>query len=124
MKKVIVPLMLAFGVTLAVIIGQRMSTDAMAVVIGVAVGVAASVPTSLLLVALLRRERGGSWRTEPPAPPAYPQLQSPNLIVLNPADLLGQRKEAPYVPPLPDGYVQEGGLRRLHVIGDDDEWDA
>jgi hypothetical protein len=122
MKKVIVPLMLAFGVTLAVIVGQRLSTDAMAVVLGVAVGVAACVPTSVLLVALLRRDRAGSWRSEPPAPPAYPQLQSPNLIVLNPADLLGQRKEAPYVPPLPDGYGQEGGLRRLHIVGDDDAW--
>ena len=52
MKKVLPLLMLGFGVALAVIIGQRMSTDAMAVVIGVAVGVAASVPTSLLLVTL------------------------------------------------------------------------
>ena len=76
MKKVVLPLMLAFGITLAAIIGQRMSTDAMAVVIGVAVGVAASVPTSLLLVALLRRERSGAWRSEPPA--AQPQ-QLPNL---------------------------------------------
>ncbi len=77
MKKVIVPLMLAFGVTLAAFIGQRMSTDAMAVVIGVAVGVAASVPTSLLLVALLRRERTGAWRAEPPAAagPAAPAAE-------------------------------------------------
>lgn len=125
MKKVLVPLMLAFGVTLAVIVGQRMSTDAMAVVIGVAVGVAASVPTSLLLVALLRRERAEGSRSEPPPAPApYPQYQSPNLIVLNPADLLGQRRDTPYLPPLPDGYAQEGGLRRLHVIGDDEEWDS
>ena len=68
MKKAIVPLLLAFGVTLAIIVGQRMSTDAMAVVIGVAVGVAASVPMSLLLVALLRRERaraGGPSRRPP-----------------------------------------------------------
>ena len=70
MKKFVLPLMLAFGVTLAAIVGQRMSTDAMAVVIGVAVGVAASVPTSLLLVALLRRERAGAWRGE--APPSQP----------------------------------------------------
>ena len=62
MKKAIVPIMIAFGATLAVIIGQRMSTDAMAVVIGVAVGVAASVPTSLLLVALLRRQRQEGWQ--------------------------------------------------------------
>lgn len=126
MKKILALLVLAFGVTLAVIVGQRMSTDAMAVVIGVAVGVAASVPTSLLLVALLRRERAEGSRGEtPPAPAPYPQqFQPPNLIVLNPADLLGQRRDAPYLPPLPDGYAQEGGLRRLRVIGDDEEWDA
>jgi hypothetical protein len=124
MKKAIVPLMLAFGLTLAAIIGQRMSTDAMAVVIGVAVGVAASVPTSLLLVALLRRERGGGWRSEPPASqPA--QLQAPNVIVLNPADLMGQRREQPYVPlPPPEVSAADGGMRRLRIIGGDDEWNT
>jgi len=124
MKKVIMPLMLAFGVTLAAIVGQRMSTDAMAVVIGVAVGVAASVPTSLLLVALLRRERAGGWRSESPAPPAA-QLQAPNVIVLNPADLLGQRRDQPYVPlPPPELTASDGGMRRLRIVGNDDEWKA
>ena len=123
MKKIVLPLMLAFGVTLAAIIGQRMSTDAMAVVIGVAVGVAASVPTSLLLVALLRRERAGAWRGEPPASPAQ-QLQSPNVIVLNPADLLGQRREQPYVPLPPPEMNADGGMRRLRIIGSDDEWSS
>ncbi len=125
MKKLIVPVMLAFGVTLAVIIGQRMSTDAMAVVIGVAVGVAASVPTSLLLVALLRRERA-VWRSEPPpSQPALPQPQPTNVIVLDPAQLWGQRnQQAPYVPLPPPDYGQDGGLRRLRVVGADDEWTA
>jgi len=122
MKKIIVPLMLAFGVTLAAIVGQRMSADAMAVVIGVAVGVAASVPTSLLLVALLRRERVGAWRPEPPAP-AAPQFPAPHLIVLNPADLLGARREAPYVPlPPPELSAADGGMRRLRIVGDDENW--
>ena len=123
MKKVIIPLMLAFGVTLAAFVGQRMSTDAMAVVIGVAVGVAASVPTSLLLVALMRRERATGWRAEPPA--AAPQLPQPNVIVLNPADLLGARRELPYVPqPPPELSAADGGLRRLRIVGDDDDWNA
>jgi len=122
MKKALIPLMLAFGVTLAAIVGQRMSADAMAVVIGVAVGVAASVPTSLLLVALLRRERVGAWRPEPPAAPAA-QLPAPNVIVLNPADLLGARREAPYVPlPPPELSMADGGMRRLRIVGDDDNW--
>ena len=124
MKKIILPLMLAFGVTLAAIIGQRMSTDAMAVVVGVAVGVAASVPTSLLLVAVLRRERLGGWRAEPP-PLQQPQLQQPNVIVLNPADLLGQRREQPYVPmPPPELSAADGGMRRLRIVGNDDEWNT
>lgn len=125
MKKLILPLLLAFGVTLAVIIGQRMSTDAMAVVIGVAVGVAASVPTSLLLVALLRRERS-VWRAEPPpSQPALPPAQPANVIVLDPAQLFGQRTgQPPYVPLPPPSYGQDGGMRRLRVVGADDEWTA
>jgi hypothetical protein len=124
MKKAVVPLLLVFAVTLAAIIGERMSTDAMAVVVGVAVGVAASVPTSLLLVALLRRDRAGGWRAEPPPSPTQ-QLQSPNVIVLNPADLLGQRRDQPYVPlPPPEMNAADGGMRRLRIIGSDDEWNS
>ena len=127
MKKLALPALLAFGVVLAWVIGQRMSTDAMAVVIGVAVGVAASVPTSVLLVALLRRERQERY-DEPPArlspEPAYPQVTTPNVIVLNPADLWGQRGSQPYVPLPPAGLAQDGGLRKLRVIGDDDAWNA
>ena len=96
MKRVIVPVMLGFGVTLALVIGQRMTTDAMAVVLGVAVGVAASVPTSILLVALVRRaqrETGGRLEPAQAAQAAYalPPQQQPNIIVLNPGDMLGQR---------------------------------
>ncbi len=125
MKKIIVPAMLGFGVVLAVIIGQRMSTDAMAVVIGVAVGVAASVPTSLLLVALLRRQRvdePSGWRAE--AGPMYPQLQQPPVIVVNPGQWMGQNGTQPYVPLPPPQMAQEGGMRQLRVVGDDETWSA
>jgi hypothetical protein len=126
MKKLMVPMMLGFGVALALLIGRRMSTDAMAVVIGVAVGVAASVPTSLLLVALLRRERvissraggveAGGTQLRGQAPGALP-----SVVVLNASDLVGARREAPQIPMPPVGLVQDGGLRRLRVVGED-EW--
>ncbi len=120
MKHWIVPLMLGFGITMAVLIGKRMSTDAMAVVVGVAVGVAASVPTSLLLIALLRRERQ-SWHREEPPPPPYPMMQQqPPVIILNPNDLARYNGQNPYVPLPPPQLMDDGGLRRLRVVGDDD----
>lgn len=120
MSKLLPLLMLGFGVALAVVIGQRMSTDAMAVVIGVAVGVAASVPTSLLLVALLRRERG-SYRDTPPAP-NYPALPQPNFIVIDPAQF--NRSQIGSNQPLPPLTASnDAGVRSLKVVGgDDDNW--
>src|SRR5512143_2212919 len=96
MKKWIVPLMLGFGITMAIIIGRRMSTDAMAVVIGVAVGVAASIPTSVLIVAILRRDRR-NWQ-EQQGGPSQPVLPQQPVIVINPADLFGQRGQQQHVP--------------------------
>lgn len=127
MKWVIVPAMLGFGVVLALIIGQRMSTDAMAVVIGVAVGVAASVPTSLLLVALLRRQRldeRSSWQAQGGAP-GYPQLPQPPVIVVNPGQWPAQNGiQQPYFLP-PSQTTLDAGLPRLRVVGDDDDaWSA
>jgi hypothetical protein len=65
---------------MAVGVSQRMSSDAMAVVIGVAAGIAASIPTSVLIVAILRSDS----RTAQPEAFQPPQQQ---MLVLNPADL-------------------------------------
>jgi hypothetical protein len=127
-KRLIPLILLGFGVALAIEIGQRMSTDAMAVVIGVAVGVAASVPTSLLLIALLRRERQ-SIRQEMPReapfggyPPSLPQ--QPNVIVLDPSQFAGMRNGQLQTPLPPPEYTPDGGMRRLRVVGSDDEWNG
>jgi hypothetical protein len=128
MKRLLVPLMLGFGMALAWVVARRMSTDAMAVVIGVAVGVASSVPTSLLLVALLRRERA---MTSLPGRPeretgylgAQPPAQPPSVVVLNAGDLAGMRRDTRSVPLPPVGLMQDGGMRRLRVVGEDEEWD-
>lgn len=116
MKKIIVPLLLAFGIVLAVIIGQRMSTDAMAVVIVVAVGVAASVPTSLLLVALLRRQSSRSGPSTWSPPPAYPQLPQPPVIVVNPGQWLAQGQQP---MPMPPAQMMDSDQRQISVVGDD-----
>lgn len=132
MKKVIIPMMLGFGVTLALVIGQRLTTDAMAVVLGVAVGVAASVPTSVLLMALLRRAtREASWQADPPS--ARPDMRAyalpapqapPQVIVIDPAAYARQAFQQGYpLPPpaLADGGATLGGLRPRRVIGLEEE---
>ena len=81
MNKWIPLTLLVFVGVLAVVIGQRMSTESMAVVIGVVFGVAASIPTSLLIASLMRRTLPTS------APPAHDARQPPSaqpMIIVNP----------------------------------------
>jgi len=49
-------------------------------------------------------------------------LPQPPVIVLNPADLLGQRNQQLPLPPPPSEPMLEAGLRRLRVVGDDEDW--
>lgn len=83
MSKLIGLIILCCAVAMAVVVGQRMSTDAMAVGVGVVFGVAASIPTSLLVVAATRgsnrsRENEGRYREELRPPP-----QQPTIIYVN-----------------------------------------
>jgi hypothetical protein len=109
MKKVATVALIAFAVTLAVIVGQRMSTDAMAVVIGVACGVLASIPTSLLILAVSGRQ-GGRGAREVPQRRDYPPV-----VIVNPGNNQPHYLQPPYSAPLIQG--QE---RQFRVIGDED----
>jgi hypothetical protein len=106
MKKVAAIAFIAFTVTLAVIIGKRMSTDAMAVVIGVACGVLASIPTSLLILAVTNR------RGERDVPQ---RRDYPPVVIVNPGHSQPHYLQPPYAAPLIQG--QE---RQFRVIGDED----
>ena len=111
-----------FLITLAVVIGVRMNTEAMAVVIGVIFGVAASIPTSLVIVAVMwRREqravssRNGSLRR------AGQEALPPSVVIVNP----GSAGPAnPYRQPayLPQPDLQWGHPpRQFRVVGEPDE---
>ena len=106
MKKLAIVAVIAFAVTLAVIIGQRMSTDAMAVVIGVACGVVASIPTSLLILAVSNRrgEREVQQRRD------YPPV-----VIVNPGNNQPRYLQPPFPTPL-----SQGQERQFRVIGDED----
>jgi hypothetical protein len=114
MKKIIGFGFVAFLVTLAIVIGQRMSTDAMAVVIGVVFGVAASIPTSLLVMAATRRSHAAErptndhWMAERYAPPP--------VIVLNSGGLpqAGWQQAANALAP-----PSSAPTRRFRIVGGD-----
>jgi hypothetical protein len=113
--------LVAAVVAMAIVVGQRMSTDAMAVALGVVFGVAASIPTSLLVVAATRgrrdeRARDGRYANPPPA--------QPKIYIVNPGSQqlpgLGQ-PGSPYQLSQP-GHFAGQPTRRYRVVGEDDAW--
>ena len=108
--------------TLAIIIGQRMSTDAMAVMVGVVFGVAASIPTSLLIALAAR----GSRRPEPPyrRDDYQPSPPAPQIYVVSPGQLApGLPGPAqPALPQPPGGYYMAEPTRRYKVVGEAEYW--
>jgi hypothetical protein len=92
----------AFVVTLAVVIGQRLSDQAMAVLAGAVCGVGASIPTSLLIVWVARRRQEA--QPTQPAPGVYP----PVVVVQPPAQPGPPNLRHPgYLPPYPSAVPRE-----------------
>jgi len=99
MKKLIALILIAFAVTLAVVVGNRMSTDAMAVVIGIVCGVGASIPTSLLIMAAASRRETKEERGQAAFPP---------VVIVNPGHQGGQAPNYYQPPTLPPALSQSG----------------
>lgn len=57
----------AFAITLAVIIGGRLSSEAVSILLGVVIGVAASLPANLIIIWAFKR-------TQQPASPPEPRI--------------------------------------------------
>jgi hypothetical protein len=110
MKRFFFVVGVAFAVSLAVVIGTRMSADAMAVVVGLVCGVLASVPTTTLMVWVLRQreKQEAHWRQSHLA-------QIPPVVVVN-----GQGPNGhpgyPALPSLPAGSTSPGS-RHFKVVG-------
>ena len=98
---------LAFAVTLAVVVGNRLSDEALAVLAGAVCGVGAAIPTSLLVVAVSRR------RDESRVQPAVSQGAYPPVIVVAPPG--GQQRPGDWtsLPPSLRAPVQ----RHFTVVG-------
>lgn len=115
MRSVAVIILLAFSVTLAVAVGARLSTEALAVVAGVACGVAAGMPISVLILAALNRrgEAGFARGTTPgtPQPTSYP----PVVVIQG-----GTPAPNSFLPPYYPSSV-DATPRQFRILGEEDE---
>ena len=107
---------IAFGGILAIIVGVRLEQAALTAVVGVACGVGASIPTSILLVALLQRRRAQKERNR-----RRFAAQAPPVVIVTP------QAASQYLEPnaRPDDYaLPVPGQRRFSVIGEDEITDV
>jgi hypothetical protein len=116
LKQVLLVVGLVFAITLAIVVGKKMSAEAMAVVVGIVCGVAAAIPTSvLLLVVLTRRDRQQLDDVEARSR----QYGSPPVVVIQGGapQALPPGPQAGYWPaPQPGPTVN----REFHVVGGED----
>lgn len=122
MKRLLGLSIMAGIVTLAIIIGQRMSTDAMAVIVGVVFGVAASIPTSLLIALATRSARR---HDDPPYRRAdyQPTPPPPQIYVVNPGAYPGASDPAQIAAPQQQTFSMPVPQRRWVVVGEDEQED-
>lgn len=102
---------LAFVVTLAFVVGNRLSDEALGVLAGAVCGVGAAIPTSLIIVAVTRRNR-----REPRASEFRSQQQGtyPPVIVVSPQGT--QRRSSGYWNSLPPSLT-DPRERSFKVVG-------
>ena len=117
----------AFGVALAVIVGIRLDQAALAVVVGVACGVGASIPISLLILSVLRRRdaRDATDGRRMPRDAAYGAAEAPPVVLVAPP----AAPQLPQPSPWPGSQVSPlPAQRQFKVIGEEgvedgiDEW--
>ena len=115
MRKAVIAILLAFAVTVAVIVGNRMSAEAMAVVVGVVCGVAAAIPMSLLILLVSRRrdryvEACGPYGQHGARSGAYPPV-----VVIQGGTPVPNQLQPPYY-----GNSVEATPRQFHIVGEEE----
>jgi hypothetical protein len=109
-------IVMAFSVTLAVIIGTRLSDQALAVIVGVVAGVAASIPTSLIIVWFATRSVS-AVQSRPAREADTPRIvvvQPPPVATAAPPPAMADPRY--YVPPPAPARER----RKFTIIGGDD----
>jgi hypothetical protein len=132
MRQLVGLIAVAFMITLGVVVGTRLSSDAIAVLLGVIAGVAASIPCALLLMAVTRRREQAYEPPDEDGPEPTldvgrydagrydPRRAMPPVIVVTPGNAAPQQ-----VPPWAswDEALPARTGRQFRVMGVDDSDD-
>lgn len=134
MKRVIILTLLVFVGVFAWRLGERISADAISMAIGIVLGVLASVPAALLMLAAHRR----SGQTKPDSPhsanPYYSErmmgtagqppiiVVAPPMMTASPGGAWGQEGQGPWALPYAQEPVPTAPHRQFRVVGEDDSW--
>lgn len=92
---------IAFCVVAGVVVGNRLSNEALAVIVGVVFGVLAGVPMAVIIMLVMRRSQQAA------APPSQPQQPQPTVIVVG-----GQPQQLPSPPQSGPAWV-DGRFRAV-----------
>ncbi len=128
MKRILLLAALIFMAAAGWQIGQKLSADAISMGIGILLGILASIPAALLVLAASRR---GENRAEPSPPRGGHQLpgghgyQAPVIVLAPPMHGYG----APPGPPMQQQYlppsqqiVDNGNGRKFKMVGEEEGW--
>lgn len=115
MKTLFAVMVAVFAVALAVVVGSRLPVDAVAVIVGVVCGVLASIPTSLLILAVSNRRDGR------PVSPAESRQSYPPVVVVNAPP--GAGNGAPMWSSVPawSAMPPAAGPRQFKIIGQESD---
>ena len=117
LRQIIVLLALAFVVTLGVVVGTRMSSDAIAVLVGVIAGGAASIPCALLLVVVTQRRERKEEDDFYEEPRYEPSRAAPPVIVVTPGGASPQQLPYGYGMPYMGANAHSEQRRQFRVMG-------
>lgn len=123
MRNGILIVSLGFAITLAILVGNRLSNEAMSVLVGALCGISATLPVSLALFIAANRNWGRSEierETPNPRPYAQPYPPQPQVIVLAPSQMPNQAYGLPsqfYLPP--PGADAASNTREFKIIGEE-----
>ena len=106
MKRVAAWALVAFSGTLTVMVVRELSSNALAMLIGVVMGALASLPLGLAVLLWSRRMTERSGRS------ADPRQPTPPVIVISPGGQVGR----PPWGPMPSWYMPGGGMADRDVV--------